>query len=193
MKEIVVAVKEFLLYLFDWIRQKKSTETSKWNRTEAIVDTLNLMIGDFHCDRAYIIRRHNGGKYWDGTSMKKISIAEEAVRPGISPKALFVQDILISHVIKWYQLTKRDKFYFFDAMEIEDPVTRSYMIRWGIKSIVNIPIFLPSFEMGQEPVAWLGMEWVNQYAPDFCDTYGSAEEAIKLGKAQAESLKQLLF
>lgn len=194
MKEIIVAVKEFLIYLFDWIRgSAHKTEADKWNRSEAIVDTLNLLLSDFQCDRAYIIRRHNGGKYWDGTSMKKISIAEEAVRPGVTPKALFVQDILISHVIKWYQETKRDKFYYFNAMEIDDAVTRSYMVRWGVKSIVNIPIFLPHFEQGKEPVAWLGMEWVNHYAPDFCDAYGSVEEAIEVGHRQVESLKQLLF
>lgn len=170
---------------------------ARWERQQTINQTLEILMREVKADRAYILLRHNGGKDLKGRSLQKISMVYEVVSDplNIPKKAGFVKDIFVSEVIWWFTKTWKKEFAYLDAKQIlhDDPTTYTYMQRWGIKSIVNAPIFDNSFELGVEPIAFIGFEWVTEQAPDFCDIYGSEQEAFAQIDKFGESIKQLLL
>lgn len=169
----------------------------RWERQETINRTLEILMREVKADRAYIILRHNGGKDLKGRSLQKISIVYEVVSDPleIPKKAQYVKDIFLSEVVWWFKRAWKNKFAYRHAKEIlqDDPTTYTYMQRWNIKSIINAPIFDDSFELGVEPIAFIGFEWVKDIAPDFCDMYGSEEEAYAQINKFGNSIKHLLL
>lgn len=175
--------------------QRRAEE--RWEHQETINRTLEILMREVKADRAYIILRHNGGKDLKGRSLQKISIVYEVVSDPleIPKKAQYVKDIFLSEVVWWFKRAWKNKFAYRYAKEIlqDDPTTYTYMQRWNIKSIINAPIFDDSFELGVEPIAFIGFEWVKDIAPDFCDMYGSEEEAYAQINKFGNSIKHLLL
>ena len=85
-------------YAVKWARHKIKTvlvsEEAKFNiQIDAILTELRILT---HCDRVTLLRFHNGGKYFDGTAMKKMSCTNVSVAHGIDDEAKSRQDMTVT-------------------------------------------------------------------------------------------------
>lgn len=181
-------------------RKRAEAEQSGYNVQNDIVitDTLQTILREVKADRGYIIQKHNGGKFWSGSSMRKVSMTHEVLRDPLtdSPKTSISQNLLISTIFKWYSMVCNHKFVFKDVRDLlhVDVTIYGYMERFNVKSVVNAPIYDPLFNQGKEPVAFIGVEWTSSPAPDFCEIYGTEEKAyselMSYGKSLIPFLRQ---
>jgi hypothetical protein len=91
-------------------------------------------------DRASIFQFHNGGKYFQGRSMKKFSMTYESVAPGYEKTKRDHQNILASEYPRWIStMLKKECFSTLsEDLEMKD---RQEMDRLGIQQFVTVPIF----------------------------------------------------
>lgn len=105
-----------------------------------IQDYLDAFRSDYEFDRVTISQFHNGGKFFNGKSMKKFSVTYESCAPGISKIKRAYQNLLVSEFPKMFS-------HLFDIdMIIVNPDCEHYqnvardMSLQGIVQNVVIPI-----------------------------------------------------
>jgi hypothetical protein len=91
-------------------------------------------------DRASIYQFHNGGKYFQGKSMKKFSMTYEAVAPGYEKTKRDQQNVLASEYPRWIsEMLKKDCFATLsEDLDLKD---RHEMDRMGIQQFVTVPVY----------------------------------------------------
>jgi hypothetical protein len=105
-----------------------------------IQDYLDAFRHDYEFDRVSISQFHNGGKFFNGKSMKKFSVTYESCAPGISKIKREYQNLLVSEFPKMFS-------HLFDIdMIIVNPDCEHYqnvakdMALQGIVQNVVVPI-----------------------------------------------------
>jgi hypothetical protein len=90
-------------------------------------------------ERASIFQFHNGGKFFQGKSMKKFSMTYEVTAPGYEKVKRTYQNILASEYPRWItnMLEKKCFSTLVDDLEYRDRVDLESM---GVKQFVTIPI-----------------------------------------------------
>ena len=91
-------------------------------------------------DRASIFQFHNGGKFFQGKSMKKFSMTYEAVAPGYEKTKRDQQNVLASEYPRWIsEMLKKDCFATLsEDLDLKD---RHEMDRMGIQQFVTVPVY----------------------------------------------------
>ena len=91
-------------------------------------------------DRVIVSQFHNGGKFFNGKSMKKFSATYESVSPGISKIKREYQNLLVSEFPQMFsKLLTDDVVYILEGCE-ECPGMAREMAAQGIVQAVIIPI-----------------------------------------------------
>ena len=83
-------------------KEKEETiQESDLEEMELVQDWIESLIYKYDFDRLSIFQFHNGGKFFQGKSMKKFSMTYEAVSPGYEKIKRTQQNILASEYPKW--------------------------------------------------------------------------------------------
>lgn len=105
-----------------------------------IKEFLDMLIEKWGIDRGAIYQFHNGGKFFNGVSMKKFSLTHESTAPGIARVKDTHQNVFVTehpHLMK--QLAESVIF----ATVIEDPSLDYIRDRYeeeGIVQVISVPI-----------------------------------------------------
>jgi hypothetical protein len=123
--------------------KKKATEESiQESDTENMLivqEWLDQFREQYNFDRASIFQFHNGGKFFQGKSMKKFSMSYESVSPGYEKIRRTQQNILASDYPRW--INKMLKSRCFSTLTSEmDPRDRYDLEMLGIQQFVTVPI-----------------------------------------------------
>ncbi len=104
-----------------------------------IEDLLNVS----GADRACIYQFHNGGEYYTGRSMQKLSMTYESVKPGISHLQIARQNIPVSacNATLAPMITDRRVLVTDVEREMEDSLCKFYAIEAGTKSVYKWTIY----------------------------------------------------
>lgn len=95
---------------------------------------------NYEFDRVIVSQFHNGGKFFNGKSMKKFSATYESVSPGISKIKREYQNLLVSEFPQMFsKLLTDDVVYILEGCE-ECPGMAREMAAQGIVQSVVIPI-----------------------------------------------------
>ena len=94
-------------------------------------------------DRACIYQFHNGGEYYTGRSMQKLSMTYESVKPGISHLQIARQNIPVSacNATLAPMITDRRLLVTDVEKEMEDSLCKFYAIEAGTKSVYKWTIY----------------------------------------------------
>jgi hypothetical protein len=96
---------------------------------------------EFQFDRVAICQFHNGGKFFNGRSMKKFSMTYEATALGIEKIKRNYQNVLVSEFPKMVAAILEKDFFIVDASNAADyPQMWREMIANGIVQSVKVPI-----------------------------------------------------
>lgn len=104
-----------------------------------VQEWLESLVSKYDFARLSIFQFHNGGKFFQGKSMKKFSMTYEAVYPGYEKIKRAQQNILTSEYPKW--LTRMMKSDCFSSLTVElEQRDRIELEAVGVKQFVTIPI-----------------------------------------------------
>lgn len=104
-----------------------------------VYDWLNEIREKYSFERVSIFQFHNGGKFFQGKSMKKFSMTYEAVAPGYEKIKRSQQNILCSEYPHW--ISKMiDQKVFVNVTSEMDHKDRYEMEQLGVKQFVTVPI-----------------------------------------------------
>jgi hypothetical protein len=124
-------------------RQKEENESITGKDLESMMEIqefLDMIIEKWSIDRGSIYQFHNGGKFFNGVSMKKYSLTYESTAPGIMKVKESSQNVFVTehpHLMK--QLSENVIF----STPIEDPsldYIRDRLEEQGIVQIISVPI-----------------------------------------------------
>jgi hypothetical protein len=93
----------------------------------------------YEFDRVAIFQFHNGGKFFQGKSMKKFSMTFESVSPGYEKIKRSQQNILASEYPHWVSQMLKKKCFAILTEELE-PKDRYDVESLGVKQFVTAPI-----------------------------------------------------
>jgi hypothetical protein len=88
---------------------------------------------------------HNGGKFLDGQSMKKISCMHEACAPGVSHEQLYMQNLPISLFSTWMQLLLKNDAEPYRTADLPDSAFRSLLEQSCVTACLVLPIYRGGF------------------------------------------------
>ena len=124
-------------------KQKEENESITGKDLESMMEIqefLDDIIDKWNLDRGSIYQFHNGGKFFNGVSMKKYSLTYESTAPGIVKVKESNQNVFVTeHPYLMKQLSENVIF----STLIEDPsldYIRDRLEEQGIVQIISIPI-----------------------------------------------------
>ena len=171
----------FLKYKWGEYRQKKITR--EISQSKLVQTILEQQLEEYGCQRAFILQRHNGGKYGSGRSMNKLSTTFEALEDGVSTEFKEYQNLPMSLYSGLINSVSENKAIYPSVEEIDDLLTRAFFVQRGSKSAVVYPI-----EKGSELIAMIGFEWTHKQKN--MDTI--IADMTRDGKVIGETLSKLL-
>lgn len=103
-------------------------------------DWLEAIRDKYGFDRSAIFQFHNGGKFFQGRSMKKFSMTYEAVAPGYEKTKRSHQNVLCSEYPKWISMMISKKCFANLVSELE-PRDKHELEQIGVQQYVTVPIY----------------------------------------------------
>lgn len=111
-------------------------------------------------DRARIGHFHNGGKFLDGTPMKKFSITHESCERGVSYDGGNLQNILVTMFWNLIQIMRDNEPKIHTTVNMPDGYFRSYNMSNGIDSYAILPIMKQELYIGFIELEWFDSDHV---------------------------------
>ena len=123
-----------------------------------IHETLTTLRIKTTADRARIGHFHNGGRFLDGTPMKKFSITHESCDRGIPYDGANFQNILVTMFWDLVEVMRQDTARLNWAMDMKDGYFRSYINSNGIAAYSVLPIMKGELYTGFIILEWFDAE-----------------------------------
>lgn len=171
----------FLKYKYGEYKHRKITrEISQSKLVQTIIEQ---QLNEYGAQRAFILQRHNGGKYGTGKSMNKLSTTFEALEEGVSTEFKEYQNIPMSLYSGMVDVVQNERGIFPTVEDIDDILTRAFFTQRGTKTAVIYPIL-----RGVDLVGMVGFEWTHKVK----NIENSYVELKQDGKVIGETLSKLL-
>lgn len=114
-----------------WKHYKKK----KAKRNEEQFSLLNMRIWEIlsevrmrvKASRVTLTQFHNGGKFSDGASMRKMSITHQSCDTKISSTMSFRQDVLVSRFVEIVEILKENLAHIRDVSRMKESNTKKFM------------------------------------------------------------------
>lgn len=171
----------FLKYKWGEYKQKKITR--EITQSKLIQTVLEQQLSEYNAQRAFILQRHNGGKYGTGKSMNKLSTTFEALEDGVSTEFKEYQNLPMSLYSGMVDASISERGIFPVVENIDDILTRAFFTQRGTKSAIIYPVM-----RGLELVGIVGFEWTHK-VKNMDDSFVELKED---GKLIGETLSKLL-
>lgn len=171
----------YLKYRYGEYKQKKLDK--ELSHSKLIQTILDQLLEEYGCQRAFILQRHNGGKYKTGKSMTKLSTSFESLEEGVSSEFRQSQNLPISLYSNFVDDVSKQKAIYKCVDEISDLITKAFFSQRGTKSAVVYPI-----KKSSELIALIGFEWTHT-SEEFTDTMNKIQDDVK---TMGETLSKLL-
>ena len=125
-----------------------------------------------NADRVQLAQFHNGGKFLEGSPMKRFSVSHESCRPGVSMESVNLHNILVSLFWCMVSMLKEDnpKIRLTRSLP-EDSLIKTYNESKNIDAFSLVPIKKEELFLG-----FVRAEWGNLH--DIPDDYDDCERAM---------------
>jgi hypothetical protein len=144
----------YLRYKYGEYKQKKMNR--EVSQSKLIQTILEQQLNEYGCQRAFILQRHNGGKYGTGKSMNKLSTTFEALEEGVSTEFKEYQNLPTSLYTGLIEKAMKNQGVFPIVENIEDLLVKAFFVQRGSKSAIVYPI-----KQDKEMVGIVGFEWTH--------------------------------
>jgi hypothetical protein len=143
------------------------------NEDTEVINRLDELKTEIRADRISIFSFHNGGEYYSGKSMQKLSCSYEVVQPGVSRTQLDMQNIPVSACLTTIQHLMQNKEFHCADIETNYPESacKYQLMQSGVKSTYQYAIF----DLNKKAIGILRADFVL----DIEELTDEAHEALK--------------
>ena len=108
-----------------------------------IITRLDELKDEIKADRISIFSFHNGGEYYSGKSMQKLSCSYEVVQPGVARTQLNMQNIPVSACLTTLRhLMENKEFHCYDVdANYPESACKYQLVENGVKSTYQYAVF----------------------------------------------------
>ena len=125
----------------------------------AVIGKLRDVLNILNADRVCIFSFHNGGTFYSGKSMQKMSMSYEEIDNGISSIIMNKQDIPVSACITTIKpLIENGEFYCQDTKEYPEGLCKYHLKNDGVKSTYQYPVI----DLHQNAIGVLRVDYVKR-------------------------------
>lgn len=159
------------------INSKGSAFQSKHSIIHETLTSLRVKAG---ADKARIGHFHNGGKFLDGTPMKKFSITHESCERGIPYDGGNLQNILVTMFWDLVETMRHDNPKIFLSEDMGEGYFRSYLKSNGVVAYAILPIMKQDLYIGFIELEWTDMEKLPKSDFSFGNIFVQSKDDIEL-------------
>ena len=172
----------FLKYKYGEYKNRKITR--EISQSKLVQTILEQQLTEYKAQRAFILQRHNGGKFKTGRSMNKLSTTYEALEDGVSTEFKEYQNLPITLYSGLVDSVQTERGIFPIVDDIDDILTKAFFVQRGTKSAIVYPI-----SRGAELLGIVGFEWTHKVEKMIEQDYVEFKED---GKVLGATLSKLL-
>ena len=153
----------------------------KYGQVQELITTLRNMTS---ADRTQILQFHNGGKFLDGSSMKRMSVTHESCRQGVAYEYMHMQAVLATLLWEKIELVKKDDSQIHFTKNLTDSTLKTYCRSKGTEAFSILPIRKDNMLIGFINIDWLDAEEVPNKPLDFANVFEEYRGYIELQLAK---------
>jgi len=172
----------FLKYKYGEYKHKKITR--EISQSKLIQTVLEQQLKEYGAQRAFILQRHNGGKFKTGRSMNKLSTTFEALEDGVSTEFKQYQNLPTTLYSGLVDSVQTERGIFPSVENIDDILTKEFFVQRVTRSAIVYPI-----NRGAELIGMVGFEWTHKIEKMIEQDYVQFKED---GRVIGETLSKLL-
>ena len=126
-----------------------------YGQVQEILTTLRNQCG---ADRVQILQFHNGGKFLDGSSMKRMSVTHESCSYGVAYEYMHMQAVLATLLWEKIEMVKKDEPQIHLVNTLSESTLRTYCRSKGTEAFAVLPIRKDALVIGFVNLDWLDAE-----------------------------------
>ena len=127
----------------------------RYGQVQEILTTLRNQCG---ADRVQILQFHNGGKFLDGSSMKRMSVTHESCSYGVAYEYMHMQAVLATLLWEKIEMVKKDEPQIHLVNTLSESTLRTYCRSKGTEAFAVLPIRKDTLVIGFVNLDWLDAE-----------------------------------
>jgi hypothetical protein len=127
----------------------------RYGQVQEILTTLRNQCG---ADRVQILQFHNGGKFLDGSSMKRMSVTHESCSYGVAYEYMHMQAVLATLLWEKIEMVKKDEPQIHLVNTLSESTLRTYCRSKGTEAFAVLPIRKDALVIGFVNLDWLDAE-----------------------------------
>lgn len=153
----------------------------KYGQVQELITTLRHMTV---ADRTQILQFHNGGKFLDGSSMKRMSVTHESCRQGVAYEYMHMQAVLATLLWEKIELVKKDDPQIHLTKNLSDSTLKTYCRSKGTEAFAILPIRKDNLVIGFINIDWLDEEEIPKMPMEFGSKFEEYRGYIELQLAK---------
>jgi hypothetical protein len=136
-----------------WDAKKEHTKLTAHSRVHETLTELRVTV---RASRALIFQYHNGGKFSDGTSMKRFSVTHESCANGVMGMMLESQDVLLTRYIELIGVIDEQPNQIIRVSTLPECTLRSIL---EINNVVYFSVGAVKCEDSLTPMGFVCCHW----------------------------------
>jgi hypothetical protein len=136
----------------------------RYGQVQELITTLRCQTG---ADRIQILQFHNGGKFLDGSPMKRMSVTHESCKHGVAYEYMHMQAVLSTLLWEKIEMVKKDDPQLHFVKSLADSTLKTYCRSRGTEAFCVLPIKKEGLVIGFINLDWLDEETVPNKPIDF--------------------------
>jgi hypothetical protein len=156
-----------------WSAKTEASKITAHTRVHESLTELRVMV---RAGRALIFQYHNGGKFADGTSIKRFSVTHESCSTGIMSMMMESQDVLLTRYMELISLIDEKPNKIIAVSSLPDCSFRSIL---EINNVVYFSVGSLKCEDGLTPMGFVCCHWCDVTELDKLHEEGFDDDALQ--------------
>ena len=153
----------------------------RYGQVQEILTTIRNQCG---ADRVQVLQFHNGGKFLDGSSMKRMSVTHESCSNGVAYEYMHMQAVLATLLWEKIELVKKDDPQIHLVRNLSESNLRTYCRSKGTEAFAVLPIRKDTLVIGYLNIDWLDEETAPNRPMEFAAIFEEQRNYIELHLAK---------
>lgn len=153
----------------------------RYGQVQEILTTLRNQCG---ADRVQVLQFHNGGKFLDGSSMKRMSVTHESCGIGVAYEYTHMQAVLATLLWEKIELVKKDDPQIHLVKNLSESNLRTHCRSRGTEAFAVLPIRKDTLVIGYLNLDWLDEETTPNRPMEFAAMFEEQRSYLELQLAK---------
>ena len=149
-----------------------------------VQEILTTIRNSCDADRVQILQFHNGGKFLDGSSMKRMSVTHESCSYGVAYEYMHMQAVLATLLWEKIEMVKKDEPQIHIVKNLSESTLRTYCRSKGSEAFAVLPIRKDTLVIGFVNLDWLDEETIPSNSIEFATILEEQRNYIELQLAK---------